>query len=118
VFASWAGEDGQIFVYLEDVRPDGAVTYVTEGQLRVVHRASTSFTRAEGRPLAPGEIAEIPVELLPVSYLFRRGHRIRVAVAPCDLDHFARPGTTSLAIHRGGQRRSFIVLPVARQTSY
>jgi putative CocE/NonD family hydrolase len=112
VFASWAGEDGHVFVYLEDVRPDGAIAYVTEGQLRAVHRAGADFRRADGRPLARDEVAEVRVELLPISYLFRRGHRIRVAIASCDLDHFARPGTTSLRVHHGGALRSRLELPV------
>jgi len=30
--------DGQFFAYLEDVAPDGRVTYITEGQLRALHR--------------------------------------------------------------------------------
>src|SRR5262249_11998386 len=105
---SWAGDDGQVFVYLEDVRPDGAVCYVTEGQRRAVHGGST-FTRAEGRRLSSGEIGAIDVDLLPASSLFLRGHRIRVVLAPCDLDPFARPGSTALRVHRATSR---VVLPV------
>ena len=35
---STAGTDGVVYVYLEAVRPDGTVAYLTEGQLRLLHR--------------------------------------------------------------------------------
>lgn len=95
--------DGQFFAYLEDVAPDGSVTYITEGQLRAVHRRIGanppywhvgpyhSFRRADAQPLVPGEPAELRFALLPVSYLVRRGHSIRVALAGADRDQFAIP---------------------------
>ena len=55
-----SGSDGALYAYLEDIAPDGEVTYVTEGCLRFVHRATTgpaepsrlgvprSFARADG----------------------------------------------------------------------
>ena len=56
--------DGALHVYLEDVAPDGRVTYLTEGVLRLVHGVSNenvlhyehpgpprSFLRAAAKPL-------------------------------------------------------------------
>ena len=93
--------DGQFFVYLEDVDPNGRITYVTEGLLRALDRgvlqgpfpyvapgAWHSFRRADARPLIPGEAAEVKINLMPVSYLFRPGRRIRIALAGADKDHF------------------------------
>lgn len=123
-------EDAAVFVYLEDVAPDGTVRYVTEGQLRALHRkiadgpAPTwqagpyhSFRRADAQPLVPGEPAALAFELLPTSYVFMKGHRIRVAIAGADAGHFARvpadPNVTPvLTVHRGGARPSRLVLPV------
>jgi putative CocE/NonD family hydrolase len=121
-------EDGAFFVYLEDVDAEGRVSYVTEGELRALHRhVSTaaapyadpvpyhSFERADAEPLVPGEAAELSFDLLPTSYLFRKDHRIRVAVAGADKDHFAlipegRPPT--IRVHRDAARASRVVLPV------
>jgi putative CocE/NonD family hydrolase len=94
--------DGAFFAYLEDVWPDGRVVYVTEGQLRALHRRThdapagywtpgpaPSFRRADAAPLEPGVPTIIEFELLPTSYEFRAGHRLRLSLAGADRGHFA-----------------------------
>lgn len=101
LWVSSTADDGAFFVYLEDVGPDGAVRYVTEGQLRALHRKISqeadpthaigpfhSFKKEDAEKLRPGEPAELAFALQPVSYLFKKGHRIRVAVGGADKDHF------------------------------
>ncbi|WP_129789178.1 CocE/NonD family hydrolase [Promicromonospora panici] len=98
------GSDGVVYVYLEDVGPDGAVTYLTEGCLRFLQRATAgqaeptglgvprSFARGDGQPVEPGEDLDLVVELLPVSALLRSGHRIRIAIAGDDASCFSYHG--------------------------
>lgn len=118
-------DDMHVFAYLEDEAPDGRVQYVTEGLLRGVHRALApgapwdmetpyhTFERAAARPLVPGERAELVFDLYPISYRFARGHRVRLALAGADRDHFARlPGAARWAVHRGGDGASYVELPV------
>jgi putative CocE/NonD family hydrolase len=123
--------DGAVFVYLEDVAPDGRVTMVTEGQLRLLHRRASSepspywipgpyrtFKKKDAEPMTPGEAIHFTMELLPTSWCFGAGHRVRVAIAGADRDHFARiPADTSmkvsLEILRGAKSPSAISLPVA-----
>ena len=75
--------DGAFFVYLEDVAPDGTVRYLTEAELRALHRKVSnedppyrvvgpyhSFKQKDALPLVPGQIAEIGFELMPVSVPF------------------------------------------------
>jgi predicted acyl esterase len=64
--------------------------------------------------LAEGQPAQLTFDLLPTSYLFRTGHRIRVAVACADRDHFAPipPEPPTIRVHRDARRASHIVLPV------
>jgi putative CocE/NonD family hydrolase len=84
--------DGALFAYLEDVDPRGRVGYVSEGWLRAVHRRlPRTFARADAAPLVPGEPTVLAFELLPLSHEFRRGHRIRLALAGADRDQFALP---------------------------
>jgi putative CocE/NonD family hydrolase len=126
LYLSANASDGAVFVYLEDVHPDGEVTYVTEGQLRAIHRQlATSpidndpvpfhtFLRADARPLVPGEVAELVFDLLPTSFLFQEGHSIRVAIAGVDAGQFAAPLPVSplmYAVHRDLIHRSRIELP-------
>jgi putative CocE/NonD family hydrolase len=121
-------EDGAFYVYLEDAFPDGTVVYVTEGELRAIHRKVSNekppvtifgpyhtFKRADAQPLVPGEVAEITFDLLPISTVIRAGHRIRVAIAGHDNDTFVRypaEGTPVLRFQRNTQYASWIDLPL------
>ena len=121
-------EDGAIFIYLEDVTPEGRVIYVGEGQLRLVHRAVSneeppyatigpyhSFTQADATPMPPGEIQVVTFALLPTSVLVRAGHRIRIAIGGADADTFARipeEGTPVYTIERRPEHASHVTLPV------
>jgi putative CocE/NonD family hydrolase len=121
-------EDGAVFAYLEDVAPDGRVRYIGEGQLRLLHRKISeeqppfvtagpyhSYKEADAEPMVPGEVAEVTFALLPTSVLFKRGHRIRVALGGADADTFARvpvEGTPEWTVERSPPRPSHIVLPV------
>jgi len=121
-------KDCALFVYLSDVTPEGKSVYVTEGVFRALHRKpgnhpdrvpatgpAHSFKIADAEHLVPGEPASAAFELLPTSYLFRKGHRIRMSLAASDSDHFTRipdgrPPRITLYRERG--RGSKIVLPV------
>ncbi len=119
--------DGQFFVYLEEVDETGRVRYVTEGELRAIHRSLSAarppykspvpyrtFLRRDAKPLVPGQITELTFDLLPTSYLFRKGRKVRIAIAGADKDHFEIiPGDPpTVHIYRGGANQSRIVLPV------
>ena len=97
--------DGAFFVYLEDVDPQGVVRYITEGELRGIHRKLSdevapywcgmpyrTFKRADAAPLPIGETVELTFGLQPTSALIKAGHCIRVAIAGADQDTFARIG--------------------------
>ncbi len=124
-------EDGLFIAYLEDVAPDGRVTYITEGQLRGVMRQVAdepplyrkigphhSQLRADAMPLVPGEVAELNFELWATSVLIKKGHRLRIAIAGADKDTFARypleGGTPTITVERSARYPSRVVLPFAR----
>ncbi|WP_447964463.1 CocE/NonD family hydrolase [Nitrospira sp. Ecomares 2.1] len=129
VYLSATTQDTNLFVYLEDVTPEGDVHHVTEGELRAIHRkwqpSDTIFTptgplpvhtfrRADAAPLIPGEVMPLTVALLPTSYQFKKGHRIRIAMAGADTDHFQAldgPAPTWEVWHTP-DRPSHIELPV------
>lgn len=118
--------DGTFFVYLEDVDEQGRVTYVTEGLLRALHRKLSketppyqtlapyhTFRRADGMPLVPGQVAELTFDLFPISYLFKKGHSVRVALSGADNDHFTTVPTdpASLEFYRSKINASRLILP-------
>ncbi|OBC10279.1 serine esterase [Mycobacterium sp. 852013-50091_SCH5140682] len=127
LFVSSTAADGTFFVYLEDVDSRGSVSYVTEGELRALHRHLSTdaapyqptvpyrtFRRADAQPLVRGEIAELSFDLLPTSYVFEAGHRIRIAISGADADHFAilPGGAPAICVHRDSAHPSRVELPV------
>jgi putative CocE/NonD family hydrolase len=129
LFLSSNAEDADILVYLEEVDAEGRSFYITEGQLRASCRALGAppydnlglpfhpVSKDDVRKLEPGKPAELVVDLLPVSNIFDKGHRIRVAVAGADAG-MARvlryDPPPAIRLHRGGRLASRIQLPILR----
>lgn len=128
-----ATSDPALFVYLEDVSPYGRVTYLTEGQLRLIHRkpagstplpyvqgpAAHSYRRADALPVRPGVPMTVSIALFPVSAKIEPGHRIRMAIAGADADTFkAYPAARGehFRIRRGGAEPTRLELPVRTWT--
>jgi uncharacterized protein len=65
------------FLRLSDVAPDGTVTMITGAGKSGAQRDSA----ANPTDLKPGETYSIPIELHLTSWVFPRGHRIRLAVS-------------------------------------
>ncbi|MFW9937988.1 MAG: CocE/NonD family hydrolase, partial [Candidatus Thorarchaeota archaeon] len=124
-------EDGAIFVYLEDVDEKGNVTYITDGQFRVIHRKISdetppyktllpyhTYKEKDSMPLIPGEIAEIKFGLHATSVLIRKGHRIKIAIAGADKDTFStypKDGNPTIKISRNNKFSSYIDLPIIQR---
>ena len=131
LFVTSTHTDGAFFVYLEDVDENGKVTYVTEGELRALHRRISgeqsplklpvpyhSFLKKDAMPLVPGQVAELRFGLQPISVLVKKGHRLRVAIAGHDKDTFIRipaEGIPTIAIQRNSRGLSRIELPVIQR---
>ncbi len=92
--------DAAIYLYVSEVLSDGTARYVTEGIMRVLHRDGVgrdpnyqaswpygSFDRQSKRLLKPGEKAILHFALLPISWRFEEGSRIRISLAGSDEGH-------------------------------
>lgn len=125
LFAAVDATDADVFVYLEEVTPDGQVNYVTEGQLRASQRRtatppfrtlgpSHSHARKDSSNLTPGAPFRIDIGLQPLSHQFKQGSRIRVAIAPADRSQFLEKpeAPASWRIFRAKNQRSKIDLPI------
>ena len=120
--------DGAFYGYLEEVDHKGVVTYLTEGQLRAIHRKISSasppyrtfgpyhsFQKKDASPLVPGEVTEISFALIPTSVQIRKGHRLRIAIAGHDKDTFApvpEGEIPTITIQRNASFASYVELPV------
>jgi predicted acyl esterase len=106
-----------------------AFTNVAKGWLLASHREkdpqrSTElrpfYTHTNPQPLTPGEVYRFDIEVLPVAYVFRKGHRIRLEIANGDsavtdavFTHPYPPTAIgSDTIHHDGAHLSCLRLPV------
>lgn len=92
--------DVAVYVYLTEVLADGSCRYVTEGLLRALHRDGLShspdyvaswpvntYDRTSARPLIPLQSARLSFALLPVSWTFAAGSRLRLSIGGSDEGH-------------------------------
>ncbi len=92
-----------------DVAPDGASTLVSKGLLNPTRR--DGMDRAD--PLVPGEMYQLEIELDAVSWVFPRGHAIRLAVSGADFPEvWPSPQPAVLTLHAGSSHPSRLMLPV------
>lgn len=130
LYMSSSDEDGAVFVYLLDEGPDGNIKYITEGNMRLLHRKigdkSTmpypdaanvpyhSYLKADGAPMVPGKPEQVLFDLLPVSYQVKAGHKIVIAVSCADRDHFELLDSADdkIKIYYTADMPSSITLPV------
>jgi putative CocE/NonD family hydrolase len=139
LFAASSAIDTQFVVKLSDQHPQDeaaprkgeqpAFTPASKGWLKASHREkdvtrSTRlrpfYTHAKPQPLTPGALYEFDIEVMPMSYVFRKGHRIRLELANSDSPFtdgiFAHPyhptqiGTDT--IHHDAAHASCLMLPV------
>jgi predicted acyl esterase len=107
--ASATGKQANWFARLSDVAPDGAVTQITGAGLNGAQRDSMS----DPQDLEPGKVYPLDIEMHLTSWVFPKGHRIRVAISNA-LWPMVLPTpyamTTSLSI--GGAQGSRLVLPI------
>ncbi|WP_198370594.1 CocE/NonD family hydrolase [Roseomonas rosulenta] len=95
--------DASVLLYLSEVAEDGTVRYVTEGLLRLIHRAEAphpedyvctwpwrSFARGAARPMVPGNAERVRIPLLPTGWTFARGSRLRLSLSGTDADHIGQ----------------------------
>jgi hypothetical protein len=95
-------------VSLTDVAPDGSSHLVAKGMLNATRRDSLT----DPRPLVPGEIYELPIEIDCTAWRFERRHRIRLAVASADWPNvWPTPQPATNRVCRGDSHPSQLVLP-------
>jgi putative CocE/NonD family hydrolase len=119
--------DLDAFVYLEEVDRNGKSTYITEGTLRASHRKLSkapfnnlglpyhSHYKSDLEPIQARKPVELAFSLLPTSYRFHKGSRIRITVAFADADNFETPvinPAPRLHLLRDLNHPSFIQIPV------
>lgn len=137
LFGSSTAKDATWVALVSDVEPDGTSVSMSEGALRTSRRAldtSRTIYTPSGDVIEPfhwnttatasyapiGSISTLDIEVWPVNWTIKKGHRVRLTIAASDGPHLV-PTTTSLDrigllnVHRGGLfTPSHLLLPVKR----
>ncbi|NVJ97330.1 MAG: CocE/NonD family hydrolase [Alphaproteobacteria bacterium] len=95
-------------VRLSDIAPDGSVTQITGAAINGTHR----FSASDPTDIVPGEVFPLDIKLHVTSWVFRPGHRIRLAVSNAMwpmLWPTPYPMETTLML---GEGKSWLDLPV------
>jgi uncharacterized protein len=129
----WVSSDApdvDVQASISEVRPDGVEYLITNGWLRVGHRAEDRrrteglevvhpFTERSYRPLE-GKVVEARVDIPGFAHAFRAGSRIRLSIATPGRNHatweFEPPdyggAVPAIDVHRNRRRPSALVLSV------
>jgi hypothetical protein len=102
--------DVDFCVRLSDVFPDGSAHLLNVGALKGRHVHS----HEQPADLEPGQACRFSVEILTVTNVFRRGHRIRLDLSGSDFPFYApNPVKAQTDVRCGGDDPSRLILPVA-----
>ncbi len=149
LFITSSADYGDFFIYLSDVDENGNALLVTEGQLRAGFAAlhdndimikthsgidvlpdlpwhGFEKEHYEDEILANGKIVELKIDFHPTSWVFRKGHKIRLSIACSDHPTYRLhpklapkndpndPQNTvpEITVHFGPNHSSFLELPV------
>lgn len=108
--AAFSATDGNIFVRLEDVAPDGTATLVGgPGALKASHYKGHDHLET----ITPGEMYDLPVEVWATHWRFVKGHSLRLSVSSGDsAQHVPDPDASGIVAVATGKRGSFADLYV------
>ncbi len=97
------------FVRLNDVAPDGTVTQVAGAGFNGTHRNSAR----NPEDLVPGEFFPLDIEMHFTSWVFPKGHRIRLSVSNAQWPMFwPSPEAVTTELRLGADAMTRLVLPV------
>lgn len=117
--------DIQLFVYLGDMTNNGNIGYITEGLFRTIHKSinnlqapyevpysTHSFSRKDESFLSPTQENLVTFNLLPISYLIKKSHSLRIRITGSDRDNFEVIGPApEISIYHGIDAPSLIKIP-------
>jgi putative CocE/NonD family hydrolase len=96
LYAATSAPDTDFTAKLVDVcpAPDHCVHGITDGIIRAKYRSGTV---SAARPLTSGQVERYNIDLVATSYLFKKGHCIRVEVSSSNFPRFDRNPNTGKA---------------------
>ncbi len=132
--ASISSTDADFYVSVSDLFPDGRVSFLQRGLLKASHRRvddDRSYYAADGetmvqpymshtnpQPVVPNDIVNYKVEIFPLGYIWRPGHRILIQIhTPPILEKIwgytpTHHQPAAVTVHHDAANQSWIQWPV------
>jgi uncharacterized protein len=108
LYAASSATDTDFTAILADVHPDGYSQILGDGIIRARYRKS--FTQQQ--LLNPGQVYEYTIDLMSVSQVFQKGHRIQVEISSSNFPNYDRNPNTGHPLGQDAEIES------AKQTIY
>ena len=125
LWVSSTATDGDFIAAIQDAGPEGTVkSYNIHGQLRASLRKLKKppynnlglpwhrCFKEDVTPLVPGQPAKLEFDILPISMVFKAGHRIRLVINFADRTTPRLDPAPKVAIYRDATHMSYVTLPV------
>ncbi|MCC6579224.1 MAG: CocE/NonD family hydrolase, partial [Phycisphaeraceae bacterium] len=109
LYVSSSAPDTDFTAKLTDVYPDGRSINIAEGMLRTRYRDERW---SDPRPMTPGEVVALTIDMQVAGNVFKRGHRIRLLVTSSSFPLWDRN------LNTGEDAATGIRMNVAEQTIY
>ena len=117
--------DTNLFAMLQDVAPDGTITYITDGRIRASWRKVDPLPFESQRiwhrgfaediePIEPGVPTRLRFDFFPVSYVLKSGHHVQLSLTrSIGAEYQAPPGAPEggVTVLRDRDHPSRITLP-------
>ncbi|HXN22802.1 MAG TPA: CocE/NonD family hydrolase [Candidatus Dormibacteraeota bacterium] len=108
LFAASSARDTDFAAILNDVGPDGYARILADGIIRARYR--NSFKKQEF--LTPGKVYEYTIDLMSVSHVFKKKHRIQIEISSSNFPNYDRNPNTGRPLGEDAEIRK------AKQTVY
>ncbi|WP_434310883.1 CocE/NonD family hydrolase [Hominifimenecus sp. rT4P-3] len=123
---STTGVDGDFFAFLLDVDEQGNSQIATEGMLRASMRSTETAPydflglpwhpcrEKDVKKLHPGKPVELVIDLKPTAQLFKKGHRIRLAITTSRSEYlfYREEPAPTVTIYHDARYSSYLYLPI------
>lgn len=123
---STTATDGDFFIYLIDVDENGNGCYITDAKLRASMRKQSQppydfiglpwhpCNKEDEHKLIPGKLYRLETDMMPMSHVLKKGHRIRITITcACKGFFFQQENEPPVVtIHRDAIHTSYVKLPV------
>eukprot|EP01062_Namystynia_karyoxenos_P015616 TRINITY_DN1566_c0_g1_i2.p1 TRINITY_DN1566_c0_g1~~TRINITY_DN1566_c0_g1_i2.p1 ORF type:complete len:604 (+),score=212.59 TRINITY_DN1566_c0_g1_i2:68-1813(+) len=104
VFVASNATDTDFTAKLTDVHPNGDSALIQDGIVRMRWRAGVTGGTAP-RPMVPGKVYEVTISLWSTSYVFNKGHKLRVDISSSNSPRFSANPNNGLPLTESGPKK-------------